>query len=233
MIANRCSCGVVQGPAPFPLMNFSPVQPARQRQRPVSGSQPSALTQSHLSLQSRPKEASCSRNTHGGGSCSVRPADWLGRWAGPLLLPQTNAGSSSLWYSQDTRLRSTRPASPPSRCRCRWPGHRRRRWRTDTSGCSRGPRFRWSRGWSSPRPANLEPDADPESEPPPASHAHVHARRAQLWRSGWLLTAYKATISSQRKPEHHRAALTEEGITAATRAATISNFFLFYILLPA
>lgn len=55
--------GQRKGPAPSGLRTFSPVHPARQRHRPVSGSQLSALTQSHLSLQSRPKEPSCSTDT--------------------------------------------------------------------------------------------------------------------------------------------------------------------------
>lgn len=73
--------------------------------------------------------------------------------------PETDHGTlaSPVWYSRDTRRRSTRPASPPNRCRCRRPGRRRRRSRTGTSGCSRVPRCRWSRGWSSPHPAILPP----------------------------------------------------------------------------
>lgn len=42
----------------------SPVQPARQRQMPATGSQPSELRQSHLSLQSGPYEPSWQHQQH-------------------------------------------------------------------------------------------------------------------------------------------------------------------------
>lgn len=41
----------------------SPVQPARQRHRPVTGSQPSEFKQSHLSRQSKPNDPSWSKDT--------------------------------------------------------------------------------------------------------------------------------------------------------------------------
>lgn len=44
-------------------MLFSPVQPARQRHWPLTGSQPSALKQSHLSAQFSPNDPSCDQSS--------------------------------------------------------------------------------------------------------------------------------------------------------------------------
>lgn len=61
-------------------------------------------------------------------------------------------------HSQDTVRRSIRPSSPGSRCRFRWRGRRPPRWHTDMFDCSLVPKYHWSKGWSSPHPANLDGD---------------------------------------------------------------------------